>query len=231
MPKPHTHIRTVRAPAVRTNGACVSAPRSRRPVSCVGVCSPRARAQGRVKGGRGRVCEVRVPSGWTRPTKSAWRCGCSLPLTTVARNVDNPRCFGPVCRSIGLPQKSLWKISRRLELYSLFRIVCDHVQSTWYTCSCGQNFARTEIETLRKRLYNWSSQRRSEPPRASRWCVYPRRSLAGHLRSPGIAARRARSSAPRHERADPRTRAKTRGQRARPARANRKRPSCHGPCS
>ena len=65
----------------------------------------------------------------------------------------------------------------------------------------------------------WSSQRRSEPPRASRWCVYPRRSLAGHLRSPGIAARRARSSAPRHERADPRTRAKTRanalGQHAR----------------
>ena len=106
-----------------------------------------------------------------------------------------------------------------VRLYSLFRIVCDHVQSTWYTCSCGQNFARTEIETLRKRLYNWSSQRRSEPPRASRWCVYPRRSLAGHLRSPGIAARRARSSAPRHERADPRTRAKTRanalGQHAR----------------
>ena len=34
-----------------------------------------------------------------------------------------------------------WKrleISSRL--YSLFRIVCDHVQFTWYTCSCGQIF-------------------------------------------------------------------------------------------
>ena len=54
---------------------------------CLFATSARA---GEAKGGRGRVCEVRVPSGWTRPTKSAWRCGCSLPLTTVARNVDNP---------------------------------------------------------------------------------------------------------------------------------------------
>ena len=84
----HTHNRTVRAPAVRTNGACVSAPRSRRPVRWR-LFATRARA-GEAKGGRGRVCEVRVPSGWTRPKKSAWRCGCSLPLTTVARNVDNP---------------------------------------------------------------------------------------------------------------------------------------------
>jgi hypothetical protein len=54
---------------------------------CLFATSARA---GEAKGGRGRVCEVRVPSGWTRPTKSAWRCGCSLPLTTVARTVDNP---------------------------------------------------------------------------------------------------------------------------------------------
>jgi hypothetical protein len=39
-----------------------------------------------------------------------------------------PRCFGPVCRSIGLPQKSLWKISRRLDyiaFFELFVITCS----------------------------------------------------------------------------------------------------------
>ena len=141
-----------------------------------------------------------------------------------------PRCFGPVCRSIGLPQKSLWKISRRLDYIAFFELFVITCSLHGTRAVAGKILQALKLKHFEKG-YNWSSQRRSEPPRASRWCVYPRRSLAGHLRSPGIAARRARSSAPRHERADPRTRAKTRGQRARPARANRKRPSCHGPCS
>ena len=54
------------------------------------------------------MCEVRVPSGWTRPTKSAWRCGCSLPLTTVAKTVDNPgvldRCEREFCLLKGIAE-------------------------------------------------------------------------------------------------------------------------------
>ena len=106
---------------MQTNGACVSAPRSRRPVSCVGVCSPRACAQGRAKGGRGRVCEVRVPSGWTRPTKSAWRCGCSLPLL---RWRAATRCFGPV-----FSHKKVENLPATARVpCKLPSRVCDHVQ-------------------------------------------------------------------------------------------------------
>lgn len=48
-------------------------------------------------------------------------------------------------------QNREWKrleISSRL--YSLFRIVCDHVQSTWYTCSCGQIFNFFVEETYKQ---------------------------------------------------------------------------------
>ena len=104
---------------------------------CLFATSARA---GEAKGGRGRVCEVRVPSGWTRPTKSAWRCGCSLPLTRWRGTWTTPVFWTGVEGRLVFHKKVCGKFRVGPRLYSLFRIVCDHVQFTWYTCSCGQIF-------------------------------------------------------------------------------------------
>ena len=90
---------------------------------CLFATSARA---GEAKGGRGRVCEVRVPSGWTRPTKSAWRCGCSLPLT-VARNVDNPGVLDRCVGRLDFHKKVCGKFrgSSYIAFFELFVITCS----------------------------------------------------------------------------------------------------------